>query len=143
MGTQCQCAGQAGIATLIRNTQQKDAFRAKKDALLQASPEKIKKQQEDADRAMKELLEEEENEQAAAAAGSQKKAQAKAGKSEKKKNYWKCCSSSSSDTTPLVAFNRSSAGSGRREVAGKGVASQFPLHGCCRGDEGGWNMGGL
>jgi hypothetical protein len=30
---------------------------AAKDVLLQASPEKIKKQQEDADRAMKELLE--------------------------------------------------------------------------------------
>jgi len=42
-------------------------------------------QLEDADRAMKELLETEENEKAAAAAGSQKKKQAKAGKSEKKK----------------------------------------------------------
>ena len=56
-----------------------------KDTLLQASPEKIKKQLEDADRAMKELLETEENEPAASAAGSQKKKQAKAGKSEKKK----------------------------------------------------------
>ena len=56
-----------------------------KDTLLQASPEKIKKQLEDADRAMKELLETEENEPAASAAGSQKKKQAKAGKTEKKK----------------------------------------------------------
>ena len=82
-----------GIAT-IRNTKQKDA----KDVLhgghfklgdhpikLQASPEKIKMQQEDADRAMRQLLEEEEKEKAAAAAGSQQKKQAKAGKSEKKK----------------------------------------------------------
>jgi hypothetical protein len=44
---------------------------------LQASPEKIKKQQEDADRAMKELLEEHEKEKAAAAAGSQKKSKKK------------------------------------------------------------------
>jgi hypothetical protein len=93
----------AEIATPIRNTKQKGA----KDVLhgrhsklgddlikLQASPEKIKKQQgdadramreEDADRAMRELLEEVEKEKAAAAAGSQKKKQAKAGKSEKKK----------------------------------------------------------
>ena len=66
-------AGHARIATLIRNTRQKGA----KDVLLQTSPEKIKKQQEDADRAMRELLEEEEKEKAAAAAGSQKKKQAK------------------------------------------------------------------
>jgi ubiquitin len=45
--------------------------------LLQASPEKIKKEQEDADRAMKELLEEEEKEKAAAAVGSQKKSKKK------------------------------------------------------------------
>jgi hypothetical protein len=79
-------AGHEGIATLIRNTQQKGAVRAKKasNTPLQASPEKIKKQQEDADRAMKEPLEAEETEKAAAAAGSQKKKQAKAGKSEKK-----------------------------------------------------------
>jgi ubiquitin C len=68
-----QRASHAGIATLIRNTKQKGA----KDVLLQASPEKIKKQQEDADRAMKELLEEEEKEKAAAAAGSQKKSKKK------------------------------------------------------------------
>jgi len=46
----------ARIATLIRNTKQKCA----KDVLLQASPEKIKKQQEDADRPMRQLLEEDE-----------------------------------------------------------------------------------
>jgi hypothetical protein len=45
--------------------------------LLQASSEKIKKEQEDADRAMKELLEEEEKEKAAAAVGSQKKSKKK------------------------------------------------------------------
>jgi ubiquitin C len=66
-------AGHAGIATLIRNTKKKGA----QDVLLQASPEKIKKQQEDADRAMKELLEEDEKEKAAAAAGSQKKSKKK------------------------------------------------------------------
>jgi hypothetical protein len=55
-----------------------------KDTTLPASPEKIKKQQEVADRAMKELLEEDEKEKNAAAAGSQDKKQAKAGKSEKK-----------------------------------------------------------
>ena len=49
-----------------------------KDTTQQASPEKIKKQQEDADRAMKELLEEEEREKAdVAAAGSQKKSNKK------------------------------------------------------------------
>ena len=76
-----QRAGHLAIATMIRNAQQKGA----KDVLLQASSEKIKKQQEDADRAMRELLEEEEKEKAAAAAGSQKQKQANAGKSEKKK----------------------------------------------------------
>jgi hypothetical protein len=75
-----QRAGHAAIVTLIRNTKQKGA----KNVLLQASPENIQKQQEAADRAMKELLEAEETERAAAAAGSQKKKQAKAGKSEKK-----------------------------------------------------------
>jgi ubiquitin C len=60
--------GHAAIATLIRNTQQKGA----KD-VLQASREKFKKKQEDADRAMRELLEEDEKEKAVAAAGSQKK----------------------------------------------------------------------
>jgi hypothetical protein len=50
------------IVTLIRNTKHKGAGRAMKDTALQASPEKIKKQQEDADRAMKELSEEEEKE---------------------------------------------------------------------------------
>ena len=54
---------------LIRNTKQKST----KDVLLQASPEKIKKQQEDADRAFKELFEEDKKEKAVAAAGSQKK----------------------------------------------------------------------
>jgi hypothetical protein len=45
-----------------------------KNTILQASPEKIKKQQEDADRVMKELLKEDEKEKAAAAAtGSSKK----------------------------------------------------------------------
>jgi hypothetical protein len=48
-----------------------------KDTTLQASPEKIKKQQEDADRTMRELLEEDEKEKAAAAAGSQKKSKKK------------------------------------------------------------------
>jgi ubiquitin len=70
-----QRVGHAGIATLIRNTKQKGA----KDVLLQGGPEKIKKQQEDAERAMRELLEEEEKEKAAAAAGSQKKSKKKAG----------------------------------------------------------------
>jgi hypothetical protein len=37
---------------LIRNTKHKGAVRPTKDTTLQASPEKIKKQQEDADRAM-------------------------------------------------------------------------------------------
>ncbi len=68
-----QRAGYVGIATLIRNTTQKGA----KDVLVQASAEKIKKQQEDADRAMRELLEEDEKEKAAAAAGSQKKSKKK------------------------------------------------------------------
>ena len=72
--------GHTAIATLIRNTKHKGAVRAMKNTTQQASPEKIKKQQEDADRAMRELLEEDEKEKnAAAAAGSQKK-------SNKKKN---------------------------------------------------------
>jgi hypothetical protein len=54
---------------------------------LQASPAQTKKQQEDADRAMKELLEEEDKDAAAAAAGSQKKKQAKqAGKERKRRD---------------------------------------------------------
>jgi ubiquitin len=56
-----------------RNTNKKGA----KNVVLQASPEKIKKQQEDADRAMRELLEEDEKEKAAAAAGSQQKSKKK------------------------------------------------------------------
>jgi ankyrin repeat protein/ubiquitin len=72
-----QQQGHAAIATLIRNTKPKGAVRAMKDAIPQASPEKIKKQQEDADRAMKELLEEDEKEKSAAAAGSQKKSNKK------------------------------------------------------------------
>ena len=44
-----------------------------KDVLLQASPEKFKRQQHDSDRAMKELLEEEDKSAAGAAVVSQKK----------------------------------------------------------------------
>jgi ankyrin repeat protein len=40
--------GHAGIATLIRNKKHKGADRGKKDTLLQASPEELKKQLEDA-----------------------------------------------------------------------------------------------
>jgi hypothetical protein len=40
--------GHAGIVTLIRNKKHKGADRGKKDTLLQASPEEIKKQLEDA-----------------------------------------------------------------------------------------------
>ena len=72
-----QLAGNTIIAKLIRNTKHKGARWAMKDVLLQPSPEVIKKQQEDADRAMKELLEEDEKEKAAAAAGSQKKSNKK------------------------------------------------------------------
>jgi hypothetical protein len=50
----------------------KAAWRETKDTTLQSRTEKIKKQQKDADRVMKELLEEDEKEKAAAAAGSQK-----------------------------------------------------------------------
>ncbi len=64
-----QRAGHAAIATLIQDRKQTGA----KDVLLQASPEKIKTQQEDADRAMKELLEAEETEKGAVAAGSRRK----------------------------------------------------------------------
>jgi ankyrin repeat protein len=72
-----QLQGHAGIATLIRNKNHKGADRAMKGTLLQVSPEKAKKQQEDADRAMKELLEAEEKSAAAAAACMQKKKKAK------------------------------------------------------------------
>jgi ubiquitin C len=58
---------------LIRNTKQKGA----KDVLVQANLEKLKKQQEDADRVMMELLEEDEKEKAAAVADSQKKSKKK------------------------------------------------------------------
>jgi hypothetical protein len=68
-----QREGHAAIATLIRNTKQKGA----KSVLLQASPEKIKKQQEDADRVMRELLEEDKKEKVTAATGSQKKSKKK------------------------------------------------------------------
>jgi ubiquitin C len=53
---------------------------AMEDNLLEASPEEIKKQQEDADRAMKKLLEEEEKAAGAPAAASQKKKRAKTAK---------------------------------------------------------------
>jgi hypothetical protein len=53
---------------------------------VQASPEEIKKQQEDADRAMKELLEEENHDAAAAAAVSQKKRQAKKAGKERRRD---------------------------------------------------------
>jgi hypothetical protein len=62
----------SGIA-LIRKTKQKGAGIAMKDTSIQASPEEIKKQQEDADRVMKELLEEEQQAAVTAAAVSQKK----------------------------------------------------------------------
>ena len=48
-----------------------------KDTTLQASPENIKTQQEDADKAMKELVEEDEKEKSAAAAASSKKKSSK------------------------------------------------------------------
>jgi hypothetical protein len=69
--------GHTGIATLIRNKKHKGADRGKKDTLVQASPEEMKIQQENADRAMKELLAEEDKDAAAAAAVSQKKKQVK------------------------------------------------------------------
>jgi ubiquitin C len=72
-----QMRGHVAIATLIRNTKPKGPVKAMKDTTLQASPEKIKKQQEDADRAMRELLEEDEKEKAAAAAGGSKKKSSK------------------------------------------------------------------
>jgi hypothetical protein len=73
-----QRAGDAAIATLIRNTKPKGVVRAMTDTILQANPDKVQKQQEDADRTMKELLEEDEKEKAgAAAAGSQKKSNKK------------------------------------------------------------------
>jgi ankyrin repeat protein/ubiquitin len=74
-----QHAGHTAIVTMIRNTKHKGAVRAMTEATpLQASSEEIKKQQEDADRAMKELLEEDEKEKAAAAAAaSQKKSKKK------------------------------------------------------------------
>ncbi len=65
--------GHTGIATLIRNQKHKSADRGKKDT----RPAQTKKQQEDADRSMKVLLEEEDKDAAAAAAVSQKKRQAK------------------------------------------------------------------
>jgi hypothetical protein len=77
--------GKAGTATLIRNKKHKSADRGQKDTLLQASPEEIKQQQEDANRAMKELLEEEDKDAAAGAAVSQKKKQAKKAGKERKK----------------------------------------------------------
>jgi hypothetical protein len=80
-----QRTGRNAIAMLIRRSKTNGADRALKDILLQTNPKKIKQQQEDADRARKELLEEEEKEKAAAFAGSPKKEQAKVGKSERKK----------------------------------------------------------
>ena len=50
------------------------------DTLRQASPERAKKQQEDADRAMRELLEEEDKAAGAPVAASQKKKQGKSAK---------------------------------------------------------------
>jgi ubiquitin len=72
-----QRGGHTAIATLIRNTKPKGAVRAMKGTTPQANPQKIKKQQEAADRAMKELLEEDAKEKAAASAGSQKKSNKK------------------------------------------------------------------
>jgi hypothetical protein len=78
--------GHAEIAALIRNSKRKGADKGKKDTLLQASPAQTKKQQEDADRAIKELLEEEDKDAAAATTVSQKKKQAKkAGKERKER----------------------------------------------------------
>ena len=64
---------------LIWNTKNNGAVRAMQDTILQTNPEKIKKQQKDADRAIdKDLLEEDEKEKAAAAAtGSKKKSNKK------------------------------------------------------------------
>ena len=74
-----QLKGFGGIVMLLRmqNTKQKGADRAMKHSLRQASPETTKKQQEDADRTMKDLLEEEGQASATTVAVSQKKKQAK------------------------------------------------------------------
>jgi hypothetical protein len=64
----------------------KSADRGKNDPQLQASPAQTKKLQEDADRAMKELLEEEDKDAAAAATVSQKKNQAKKAGKERAKS---------------------------------------------------------
>jgi len=73
--------GHAGIATLIRNKKHQLA-----GTLVQASPAHTKKQEEDADRAMKELLEEEDKDAAASAAVSQKKKQAKKAGKERRRD---------------------------------------------------------
>jgi hypothetical protein len=66
-----------------RGKKQRGAGRAIKDTSLQVSPEEMKKQEEDADRAMRELLEEEEKTAGAPATASQKKKQAQATKKKK------------------------------------------------------------
>jgi len=77
-----QRKGFGGIVMLLRmlDTKPKGADRAMKDSLRQASPETTKKQQEDADRTMKDLLEEEGQASATTVAVSQKKKQAKQAK---------------------------------------------------------------
>ena len=60
--------GHTGIAMMIRNKEHNIADRGKKDTLRHASPAQTKQQQEDADRATKELLEEDDKDAAAAAA---------------------------------------------------------------------------
>jgi ubiquitin len=72
-----ECHGHAGIAALIRNKKHTSADRGKKDTLQQVSPTQTNKHQEDADRAMNELLKEDEKEKAAIAVGSQKKSKKK------------------------------------------------------------------
>ncbi len=69
--------GHVGFATLIRTKKHQSADRGKKDILLQASPEEIKKHQEDADRVMKEFLEEEDKDVATVTVVSQDKKQTK------------------------------------------------------------------
>jgi len=77
-----QLKGFSEIVMLLRmqNTKQKGADRAMKASLWRASPETTKKQQEDADRAMNELLEEEGQASATTVTVSQKEKQAKQAK---------------------------------------------------------------
>jgi hypothetical protein len=105
-------------STLLRSTKHKVAGRAIKGSVPQASPEETRKLQEDADRAMKELLEEEDKAAAAAAAVLQRKKN----KSNKKKTGHQ--GASAAKTAP---WDTDATEAGARAASGRVEANACPF----------------